>query len=53
MQSLRPVIPTNRARDLQIYGYDKRQWRAALLQTIKPDQLPAQYGGTAVVRRVK
>lgn len=36
-----------RTRDkIQVYGHDSKQWKAALLADIDPDQLPASYGGT-------
>lgn len=31
---------------VQIFGTDSNQWKAALLECIEPDQLPAMYGGT-------
>ncbi|XP_046460719.1 SEC14-like protein 2 [Daphnia pulex] len=36
-----------RTRDkIQVYGHDSKQWKAALLADIDPDQLPVSYGGT-------
>ncbi len=29
-----------------VYGFDKNEWKAALLEEIEADQLPAYYGGT-------
>jgi hypothetical protein len=43
------VIPFmhQRTRDkIQVYGHDSKQWKAALLADIDPDQLPVCYGGT-------
>jgi hypothetical protein len=31
---------------IQIFSHDAKQWKAALLADIDPDQLPASYGGT-------
>ena len=31
-----------------VYGFDKAEWKAALLEEIDADQLPAYYGGTMV-----
>jgi len=31
---------------IKSYGSDKKEWTAALLKTIAPDQLPKAYGGT-------
>ena len=31
---------------VKIYGTDKKEWTAALLEDIDADQLPAYYGGT-------
>ena len=33
---------------ISVYGFDKAEWTAALLQDIDADQLPAFYGGTMV-----
>jgi hypothetical protein len=29
-----------------VYGFDKNEWKSALLKDIDADQLPAHYGGT-------
>lgn len=31
---------------INIFGFDKKEWSAALLKEIDAEQLPAQYGGT-------
>lgn len=31
---------------VRVYGFNKDEWKAALLNEIDPDQLPAYYGGT-------
>lgn len=33
---------------MKIFGSDKEEWTAALLEEIDADQLPAFYGGTMV-----
>ena len=29
-----------------VYGFDKNEWKSALLKDIDADQLPEHYGGT-------
>lgn len=31
---------------INIFGFDQKEWSAALLKEIDAEQLPAQYGGT-------
>lgn len=31
---------------INIFGFDQKEWSAALLKEIDADQLPVQYGGT-------
>lgn len=31
---------------IRVFGFDKSEWQAALLEEIEPNQLPAYYGGT-------
>ena len=33
---------------IKVFGSDKKQWTAALLEEIEADQLPAFYGGAMV-----
>ncbi len=33
---------------MRIFGSDKDEWKAALLEEIEEDQIPAYYGGTMV-----
>ena len=41
-----PFIHERTRSKIQIFSHDSKQWKAALLAEIDPDQLPAMYGGT-------
>ena len=43
---IRPFMHENTAKKVQIFGHDKAQWKAALLENIDPSELPAFYGGS-------
>ncbi len=33
---------------MRIFGFNKEEWTAAILEEIEADQIPAYYGGTMV-----
>jgi len=41
-----PFFHHNLVEQIRMYGYNKEEWQAALLEEIEADQLPAYYGGT-------
>ena len=41
-----PLMGERTRSKIQIFSHDSRQWKAALLTDIDPDQLPFAYGGT-------
>ncbi|XP_046633910.1 SEC14-like protein 2 [Daphnia pulicaria] len=41
-----PFMHERTRNKIQIFSHDAKQWKAALLADIDPDQLPASYGGT-------
>jgi hypothetical protein len=43
---VRPFLHENTVKKIQIFSSNSRKWKAALLDNISPDQLPAHYGGT-------
>ena len=43
---IKPFLGQETLDKFAIYGYDKEEWKAALLDEIAADQLPVHYGGT-------
>ena len=43
---IKPFISQQTIRNFRIFGTDRAQWTAALLDEIDPSQLPVHYGGT-------
>lgn len=41
-----PFLHEKTARKVQIFGSDAAEWKAAVLETVDPSQLPACYGGS-------
>ena len=42
---MKPLLTTHTLSKVNVYGGNSEHWRAELLKTIEPDQLPSQYGG--------
>lgn len=42
---LKPVLPQATVEKVRMFGSDRKEWTAALLEEIDADQLPALYGG--------
>ncbi len=45
---LKPFVAQETQAKMRIFGCNKEEWKAALLEEIDADQLPAFYGGTMV-----
>ncbi|XP_059479315.1 SEC14-like protein 2 isoform X2 [Neocloeon triangulifer] len=45
---VRPFLHENTVQKIHIFSSNTRKWKAALLEHINTDQLPAHYGGTQV-----
>ena len=45
---VKPFLPPVTLEKINVYGFDKSEWSAALLKEIDADQLPAHYGGTMI-----
>jgi hypothetical protein len=43
---LKPFVPQSAFFPMKVFGLDKNEWTAALLEEIDADQIPAYYGGT-------
>lgn len=43
---IKPFLHDATLNKIFIFGSDKKQWSAALLEEIDADQLPVHYGGT-------
>ena len=43
---VKPLLHQMTQDKIRIFGFDKDEWKAALLEDIDADQLPAYYGGT-------
>ena len=43
---LKPFVPQSAFLAMRVFGSDRNEWTAALLEEIDADQLPAYYGGT-------
>lgn len=43
---MRPLMHQATIDKVRIFGFNKEEWRRALLEEIEADQLPAYYGGT-------
>lgn len=41
-----PFLDKNVVDQIRIFGTNKEEWKAALLEEIDADQLPVYYGGT-------
>jgi hypothetical protein len=45
---MKPFLHQATLDKIRIFGYDKEEWAAALLEEIEADNLPLYYGGTMV-----
>jgi hypothetical protein len=45
---MKPFLHQNTLDKLKIFGNNKEEWTAALLEEIEADNLPLYYGGTMV-----
>jgi hypothetical protein len=45
---LKPILAQETQAKIKIFGSNKEEWTAALLEEIDADQLPVHYGGTMV-----
>ncbi|CAB3359189.1 Hypothetical predicted protein [Cloeon dipterum] len=45
---VRPFLHENTVQKIHIFSSNARKWKAALMENISTDQLPAHYGGTQV-----
>ncbi|XP_057372032.1 SEC14-like protein 2 [Daphnia carinata] len=43
---LKPFIHERTRDKIKIFGHDSKQWKAAILAEVDPEELPAAYGGT-------
>jgi len=43
---LLPFIHERTRKKIQIFGHDSKQWKAAILEDVAPEELPVIYGGT-------
>ncbi|XP_046460746.1 SEC14-like protein 2 [Daphnia pulex] len=43
---LKPFIHERTRNKIKIFGHDAKQWKAAILAEVDPEELPACYGGT-------
>lgn len=43
---MRPFMNQVTIDKICVYGFDRDEWKSALLKDIDEDQLPAHYGGT-------
>ena len=43
---VKPFLHQITLEKISVFGFDKKEWSAALLKEIDADQLPVQYGGT-------
>ena len=43
---LKPFIHERTRNKIKIFGHDAKQWKAAILSEVDPEELPACYGGT-------
>ena len=48
MTMIKPFLHECDGPKIKVFGSDKKQWTAALLEEIEADQLPAYFGGTMV-----
>jgi hypothetical protein len=46
MTMIKPFLHECDGPKIKVFGSDKKQWTAALLEEIEADQLPAFFGGT-------
>lgn len=46
MAVIKPFMSEVTLEKFRVYGTDRNEWVAALLEDIPPDQLPVHYGGT-------
>ena len=44
---VKPFLPQATLDKIRVFGCNKDEWSAALLEEIDADQLPVMYGGTA------
>lgn len=45
---VKPFLHQITLEKISVFGFDKKEWSAALLKEIDADQLPVQYGGTMI-----
>lgn len=43
---LKPFLHERTKNKIQIFSHDSKQWKAAILTTVDPEELPVAYGGT-------
>lgn len=43
---LKPFIHERTRDKIKIFGHDSKQWKAAILAEVDPEELPAAYGGS-------
>ena len=43
---VRPFLHEKTANKIRVYGTDREQWKAAILEDVDPSQLPVFYGGS-------
>jgi metal transporter CNNM len=43
---LLPFVPLKTRTKIHIFGHDDKEWKAAILEHVNPEELPVAYGGT-------
>lgn len=43
---IKPLLHERTRNKISIFSHDAKQWKAALLEAIDPEELPVCYGGT-------
>jgi hypothetical protein len=43
---LLPFLDERTKNKIQVFGHDSKQWKAAILEDVAPEELPVMYGGT-------
>ncbi len=43
---MKPFVPEKTMSKIKIFGHDDKEWKAAILEHVNPEELPACYGGT-------
>jgi hypothetical protein len=47
-----PLVSKLSLDQAKLFGYDKKEWSKAILETIEPDQISPQFGGTKGTKAV-